>query len=273
VAAARAIAAAGGSVAALLQPREEANPSGAAEVVASGVLSAGRFGAVIAGHLQPAVAAGTMAVTPGVVNASADEIEIVVTGRGGHAGYPHTVADPVLALSAVVVAVQQVSARRIDPVHGAVCMITQLSAGSASNVVPERAVARGTLRLMTAADRTRAASIVGDIAGSVARGYGCSAEVTVIDGEPVLDNDPVLARGAGALLADHGWRVRTDFRSFGADDFSHYSAVAPALMVFVGTGTAGRAGLHDAEFLPPDETVAAVAQALLAGYVASFAEL
>ncbi len=273
VAAARAIAAAGGSVAALLQPREEVNPSGAADVVASGMLSRGGVGAVIAAHLQPAVAAGTMAVTPGVVNASADEIELVVTGRGGHAGYPHTVADPVLALSAVVVALQQLPARRIDPVHGAVCMITQLSAGSASNVVPQRAVARGTLRLMNPADRHRAAGLVGDIAEPVARGYGCTAQVTVTDGEPVADNDPVLARAAGALLADQGWRVRTDFRSFGADDFSHYSAVAPALMVFVGTGTPGRPGLHDPQFLPPDETVGEVAQALLAGYLASYAEL
>lgn len=273
VAAARAVAATGGSVAALLQPREEANPSGAAEIVASGVLGRGEVGAVIAAHLQPAVAAGTMAVTPGVVNASADELEIVVTGRGGHAGYPHTVADPVLALSAVVVALQQLPARRIDPVHGAVCMITQLSAGSAGNVVPERAAARGTLRLMNAADRRNAARLVGDIARSIAGGYGCAAEVAVIDGEPVVDNDPVLARAAGALLADHGWRVRTDFRSFGADDFSHFSAVAPALMVFVGAGSPGRPGLHDPEFLPPDEAVGEVAQALLAGYVASYAEL
>jgi amidohydrolase len=272
VAAARAIAATGGGVAALLQPREEGNPSGAADVVGSGVLTRLRARAVLAAHVQPAVAAGTMAVTAGSVNASADEIEISVSGRGGHAGYPHTIADPVLALAAVVVALQQVAARRVDPVHGAVCVITQLSAGEASNVVPERAAARGTLRLMTAEDRRRVPAVLREIARSVAHGYGCEAELTVIDGEPVLDNDPVLARGAAALLADEGWRVRTDFRSFGADDFSHYAAVAPSLMVFVGTGAPGLPGLHDPRFLPPDETVRSVAQALLAGYLASCAE-
>jgi amidohydrolase len=61
--------------------------------------------------------------------------------------------------------------------------------------------------------------------------------------------------------------VRTDFRSFGADDFSHYSAVLPALMIFVGLGAPGGPGLHDPRFLPPDDTVRSVAHALLAGYL------
>jgi amidohydrolase len=228
--------------------------------------------AVVGAHLQPVVADGTMAVTPGVVNASADEIELVVTGRGGHAGYPHTVADPVLALAAIVLALQQLPARLIDPVHGAVLVVTQLSAGTASNVVPERATARGTLRLMTAEDRRRVPDLLRDVAASVAQGYGCTAELTVIAGEPVLDNDPVLARRAGALLADAGRRVRTDFRSFGADDFSHYSALGPALMIFVGVGAPDEPGLHDPRFLPPDNTVRSVAQALLAGYLAAVAD-
>jgi amidohydrolase len=236
--------------------------------VASGTLQQLGARAVLGAHVQPVVADGTMAVTPGVVNASADELEIVVTGRGGHAGYPHTVADPVAALAAIVLALQQVPARLVDPVHGAVCAVTQLSAGTASNVVPERATARGTLRLMTAADRRRVPELLGEIARSVAAGYGCTAELTVLDGEPVLDNDPVLARGAAAVLADEGWRVRTDFRSFGADDFSHYAAALPALMIFVGLGAPGRPGLHDPTFLPPDDSVRSVAAALLAGYLA-----
>lgn len=267
VAASSAIVDAGGGLVALLQPREETSPSGAADVVESGVLADHGVRAVIGAHLQPAVARATIAVTPGLVNASSDELELLVIGRGGHAGYPHTVADPVLALANAVLALQQVSARRVDPVHGAVCMITEIHAGMAANVVPDVACARGTLRLMRNEHRSLVAGQLREIAQAAAATYGCTAELTVTPGEPVLDNDPALARAAAAILETAGWAVRSDFRSFGADDFSHFGTVLPALMLFVGVGRDGGAGLHDPSFLPPDDAVAAVAQALVAGYL------
>ena len=104
VAVTRAVAAADPDrpVAALLQPREEGSPSGAADVVRGGMLDRLDVTAVVAAHVQPQLTPGVVDVTPGLVNASADEFEIVVEGHGGHAGYPHTVRDPVVALSAVV---------------------------------------------------------------------------------------------------------------------------------------------------------------------------
>ncbi|HET6876008.1 MAG TPA: M20 family metallopeptidase [Jatrophihabitans sp.] len=273
VAACAAIADTGGGVTALLQPREESSPSGAADVVESGVLADHGIRAVVGAHLQPAVESGTIAVTPGLVNASSDELELLVTGRGGHAGYPHTVADPVLALANAVLALQQVAARRVDPVHGAVCMITEIHAGTAANVVPDVARARGTLRLMRNEHRSLVAEQLREIAEAAAATYGCTAELTVTPGEPVLDNDPALARAASAILVAAGWTVRSDFRSFGADDFSHFGTVLPALMLFVGVGRDRGAGLHDPSFLPPDEAIGAVAQALVAGYLGAAAAL
>ena len=70
----------------------------------------------MSGSLQPRLDAGTMAVTPGLVNASVDEFDIAMQGRVGHAGYPHTVVDPVLGLAATIVNLQQIPARRVDPV-------------------------------------------------------------------------------------------------------------------------------------------------------------
>lgn len=271
VAAARAIAATRPPVpvVALLQPREEASPSGAREIVASGLLETLRVRAVIAAHVQPHVPRGSVALTPGLVNASVDEIEITVTGRGGHVGYPHTVADPVLAIGNVIVTLQQIAARRVDPTHGAVCVVTEVHAGNTANVVPDRASARGTLRLLDAADRARMTAEIGDIVRHAAAAYGCTAEIAVIDGEPALTNDPDLAARTAAWLGRGGERVTTDFRSFGADDFAHFCDRGPALMAFVGVGTPGGPGLHEATFLPPDETIAAVAQTLIAGYLAA----
>lgn len=257
-------------VAALFQPREEGAPSGARDVMASGVLQELGATAVIAGHVQPQVEAGVVAVTPGFVNASADHFDLVVRGHGGHAGYPHTVRDPVVAMAAVVVALQQLVSRRIDPVHGAVCTVGTLSAGTASNVVPDLARAGGTLRAMDPADRVRLVELLREVAGATATAWGCTAEIEVHEGEPAVVNDVGLATRTAGHLAATGVPVDTEFRSFGADDFSYYSAgpdPLPSLMAFVGVD--GGAGLHDPRFLPPDDTVALVAEALVAGYLAA----
>ncbi len=258
------------SVAALLQPREETAPSGARDIVASGLLAELGVRAVVGAHVQPQVDAGRIAVTAGLVNASVDEFEITVHGSGGHAGYPHTVRDPVVALASIVINLQQIAARRIDPVHGAVCVVGGLSAGTATNVVPSNAHAFGSLRLMRTEDRERAAKELVEIVEASAIAYGCRADVRLSDGEPALLNDPALAQAATAVLRAEGYAVVDDFRSFGADDFAHYGERLPALMLFVGVD--GGAGLHDPRFLPPEDAVDMVADALIAGYVAAAAQ-
>ncbi|HET7070975.1 MAG TPA: amidohydrolase [Nocardioides sp.] len=251
---------------ALLQPREEGVDSGAQDVVDEGGLDG--VEAVVAAHVQPRVESGVIAVTPGPVNAAMDTFRVEVSGRGGHSGYPHTVDDSVLAMSAVVVALQQVGARRIDPTAGVACMVNQVRAGSADNIVPSRAVCSGTVRTMRPEDRETAHRVIGEIASSVAAGYGCRAAVTIERGEPVLANDVGLAVRAGEILTELGHAVIPTFRSFGSDDFSAYCERVRGLMVFVGTG-ADRGGLHDASYLPDDAYVATVADAMVAGYCAA----
>jgi amidohydrolase len=251
---------------AILQPREEGVDSGAKDIIDDGGLAG--IEAVVAAHVQPRVETGVLAVTPGPVNAAMDSFRIEVTGRGGHSGYPHTVDDSVLAMSAVVVALQQIGARRIDPTSGVACMVNQVRAGTADNVVPSRAWCSGTVRTMRPHDRDTAHRAIEEIATSVAAGHGCKAEVTIGRGEPVLMNDVGLAVRAGELLTELGHAVVPTFRSFGSDDFAAYCEQVRGLMVFVGTG-AERGGLHDASYLPDDAYVATVADALIAGYCAA----
>jgi amidohydrolase len=253
-------------LAALLQPREEGVDSGAKDIIDGGGLAG--IDAVVAAHVQPRVETGVLAVTPGPVNAAMDSFRVEVTGRGGHSGYPHTVDDSVLALAAVIVALQQLGARRIDPTTGVACMVTQVHAGTADNVVPSRAVCSGTVRTMRTEDRETAHRMIAEIAASVAAGYGCRAEVTIGIGEPVLANDVGLAVRAGEILTELGHSVIPTFRSFGSDDFAAYCEHVRGLMVFVGTG-AEHGGLHDASYLPGDAYVASVADALIAGYCAA----
>ncbi|MEI4280293.1 M20 family metallopeptidase [Klenkia terrae] len=276
VAVCRAVARVGGPapLLALLQPREESAPSGARDIAQSGLLGEEQVVAVVAAHVQPQLAAGVVNATPGPVNAATDEFTITVTGHGGHGGYPHTTHDPVLALAAVVVNLQQLVSRRVDPTVGAVLAVTQLDAGSSFNVVPDTARARGGLRVMRESDRTALLTALTEVAEHTAAAYGCTAQVHTESNEPVLANDPDLARAAVPWLARGGVEVDDTWRSFGADDFSHYCADARGLMLFLGVDggpadAAGRRpGLHAPRFLPGDETVGQVAAALLAGYLA-----
>lgn len=270
---------------ALLQPREEASPSGALDIVESGLLSRRRVRAVIGAHLQPRLAPGVVSSVAGPINASADEFEIVVTGQGGHSGYPHTLRDPILALSHIVVSLQQFVGRRIDPVAGVVCSIGRIHAGAAANVVPATATAVGSIRLMREADRPTAHRTLVDAVRATAQAHGCRAEVRVLPGEPALVNDRELASRAQAWLAYGGIPVDSEFRSFGADDFSYYGRATRSLMMFVGTrgegpehasGVTGNGlrqpGLHEERFLPPDGVIEQVAHALVAGYLSVLGE-
>lgn len=254
-------------LAVLLQPREERAPSGARDVVEEGVLTRIEPRAVVAAHLQPRVPAGVIAVTPGVVNASADEFEVTITGSGGHVGYPHTVHSPVTALCQTVLSLQSLTPAGVDPIQGAVCMVGRVESGTTNNVIPERASASGSLRLMRLEDREPTIERMRRIVEHTAAAHGCVGELSVVLGEPVLVNDPGLAAATTGWLSAMDHPTVDDFRSFGADDFSFYGHHAPALMMFVGTG--GDHGLHDARYLPGDETVGTVADALLAGYLAA----
>lgn len=299
VAVVRALARVGGDrvpapLLAVFQPREEKAPSGAADVAADPGFVAHRVGAVLGVHVQPELPRGTVSVRGGPVNASADEIEIEVHGRGGHGGYPHRTRDPVLALAQVVASVHHIVSRRVDPMTAGVITIGQVEAGSAPNVVPETATARGTVRALDA-DRDELLAAVREVVEGTARAYGCEATLTVVPNEPAVVNDEALARTVARALGPRrvddradgdghaepgptGLVLDTTFRSCGADDFSHYGEVLPTLMLFVGTTAAGTTpgsgpGLHHPEFSPDDAMVGEVARALLAAVTAAGAAL
>lgn len=255
----------------ILQPREEGPPSGARDIVEAAVL--GDVHAVVGAHVQPLLPRGTVAAASGAVNAASDQFEIVIHGRGGHGGYPHLTRDPVVTLAQVIVALQQVVSRRVDPLHSAVLTIGSVQAGSAANVVPDEARARGTVRVLDEDDREPVHRELRTVVDRVAAAFDCRGEVVVHDGEPALVNDAVLAVASHPWLDLLGFDLTTSLRSCGADDFAHYRAVAPSLMMFVGVEQAASLGdppgLHHPAFYPTDEAVGDVARALLAGYLAA----
>ncbi len=252
---------------AVLQPREEVGPTGASDVVASGRLLDHDVRALVAAHVQPQVPAGHVSADPGPVNAAVDEVEIVITGRGGHGGYPHLALDPVPPLCRAVLALQDAVSAAVDPLHPAVVTITQLEGAGAPNVIPGTARAAGTVRAMHHEDRARLHDRMERTVAGIAAAGGCTGQYRVRRGEPPLINDEALAACDRGWLKNFGVPV-SGFASCGSDDFATYGEQVPLLMNFVGTGE-GPAGpmLHDARYLPGDHVVQEVAVALLAGWL------
>ena len=256
---------------AFFQPSEEAYPSGADVAVNEGAL-AGRAGAIVAAHVHPEVPWGSVSVEAGAVNASSDNLRIVVEGSGGHGAYPHRAHDPILALSHATVALQSLVSRRLDPTHAAVFSVGWVRAGSAENVIPAAAEAGGTLRALNPEDRAPLREMAREIVEYTARAHGCAARVEVTEGEPATVNDRRLAGTARSLLPEAGLGEAPAMRSCGSDDFGFYGLLAPTLMLFVGLKDGpGNPDLplHHPRFLPPEEAILAVARAQAVAFVAA----
>jgi amidohydrolase len=260
---------------AYFQPSEEAYPSGADLAVKEGAL-AGKTDAIVAAHVHPEVPWGSVSVEAGAVNASSDNLRIVVEGSGGHGAYPHRAHDPILALSQAVVALQSLVSRRLDPMHAAVFSVGWVRAGTAENVIPDAAAAGGTLRVLDPTDRVPLREMAREIVEYTARAHGCVARVEVTEGEPATVNDGRLAEAARSLLSEAGFGLAPAMRSCGSDDFGFYGLLAPTLMLFVGLAGAPGAPdvpLHHPRFLPPEDAVFAVARAQAVAFVAAASSL
>ncbi|GAA4723541.1 M20 metallopeptidase family protein [Phytohabitans rumicis] len=271
VALTRAVAQVDGAVplVAVFQPREETYPSGARDIVESDALDREGVAAVVGAHVQPVLAGGQIACTPGAVNAAADEFVVSMHGRAGHAAYPHLNRDAVLALAQCVVSLQQLISRDTDPMVPAVLTVGAIAGGEAANATPGVATARGIIRSMSEAHRRTLHERLHTVVAGVAQVHDCTATVEIISGEPVLHNDPGLAAATSVLLAAAGYEVVDSLRSCGADDFAYYAARYPSLMLFVGLGDGRGPALHHPAFLPDDGAVDRVAEVMLAGYLAA----
>lgn len=223
-----------GRVRFMFQPGEEGS-GGAALMIEDGVLD-GVDGA-FAIHVAPNVPAGIVAWKPGAALASADEIEIVLTGRGGHASTPHWAADPVPAACELVLALQSMITRTVDVFDPAVLTVAQISAGTTHNVIPETARLYGTLRAVSERTRHDVWQRLRTVADGVASAHGCTASVRIDEGYPVTVNDGPFARFAAevadaALGAGHAYEMPSPV--MGAEDFSYVLQQVPGAMVFLG---------------------------------------
>src|SRR5690606_9034963 len=180
-----------GEVRFMFQPGEEGF-HGARFMIEDGLLAGddGRLpDAAFALHIMPNYRHGVLASREGALLAAADMLEIAVTGRGGHASMPHQTRDPVPVACEIVGAIQALVTRRFSAAEATVVTVTQLEAGSAHNVIPDRALLRGTIRTLSAERRMEVREALRMLAQGIAAAHECSAEVTITEGFPPTIND------------------------------------------------------------------------------------
>ena len=240
-----------GTVQFIFQPAEE-NEGGARKMVEEGLFEKFPVRSVFGMHNWPGQPAGRMAMRPGPMMAAFDIFEITVTGNGGHAAMPHLCKDPVLAASAIVTALQTVTSRTIDPLDAAVVSVTQFHAGDTWNVIPERAVLRGTTRALRPRVQDTVEAAVHRIAEGIAATHGVGAQVHYERRYPPTINDPAeteRAASAAVLVAGEDNIDRDPAPSMGSEDFAFMLREKPGCYVWIGNGPGeGGCGLHNPRY-------------------------
>lgn len=227
-----------GTAVLIFQPAEEGGGGGLA-MMEDGL--AERFGITefFALHTMPGVPLGHFATCPGPFCASADQFEVRLAGRGGHAARPHTTIDPLIAACHTVAALQTIMARNVPALSAAVLSVAAIEAGKAFNVIPQSATFRGTVRALDSAQRDLIEARFKEIVHGQASSFGCEADISYQRGYPVCINDAAATDFAVKVAQSVAGRDRVYGNtepSLAADDFAYLLAARPGAYLLIGNG-------------------------------------
>jgi hippurate hydrolase len=264
-----------GEVRFMFQPGEE-GWHGARFMLDDGLLGGEGTGtplpdAAFALHIMPTARHGTVGGRAGALMAAADELTITIEGQGGHASMPHQTRDPVPVACEIVLALQTLVTRQFNAHDPVVVTIAQVSAGSAHNVIADRAMLRGTMRTLSPEHRSRLQESIRLLVAGIAGAHGLTAEVTIKPGFPVTLCDPRAVDFGEAVTRDllgEGAFQRLAAPIMGAEDFAYVLNEVPGAMFFLGVAHEGAdwtqcCGIHSPRMML-DESVMPTGAALLA---------
>ena len=248
---------AAGDVLIVLQPAEETG-RGAPAIIDSGALDDVR--AIFGGHVDRRFAVGQVVADEGPLAASADMFEIELVGQGAHAARPHESADPIVGAGALIGALQTIVSRRLNPANPGVVTIGTIHAGTASNVIPDRARLTGTVRAVDAPSRKLMLDEVRRVAESTAATYRLTANVKLDLGTPPIVNPPnatAWARRAATALLGESNVVPLGFLNLAGEDFAHYMERIPGCFLRIGAREAGGVAIpaHAPKFYAAEESI------------------
>jgi hippurate hydrolase len=225
-----------GTVHFIFQPAEEGQ-GGARVMVEQGLFQRFPCDAVYALHNWPDLPLGQAQTRPGPIMAAADRFDITLRGRGGHAAQPHHTPDALLAASQLVVQLNTIVSRRIDPAASAVLSVTRLEGGQSHNVLPAEARITGTARSFDAAVQDRIEAALRDAAAGVALSHGLEVDVAYTRYYPATVNTPAEAALALAAARDAGLdAAEAPNPAFTSEDFAFMLRERPGAYLWLGQG-------------------------------------
>lgn len=226
-----------GRIVFIFQPAEE-NEGGAKVMIEQGLFDRFPVDAVFGLHNRPGLPIGQFAISPGPVMAGYDLFHITVTGKGGHAAKPHLAVDPILISGHILVGLQSVVSRMVDPIAPVVLSCTQISAGEAINAIPGEVRIAGTVRCFDPAVQAMAEKAIRQIASMTAEARGGHASVDYEHRDPALVNDAASAdlvqSAAASVFGTAG--VRRMLPATGSEDFAFMLQQRPGAYGLLGTG-------------------------------------
>ncbi len=260
-----------GTVKLIFQPAEEL-VSGAETVIREGGLDG--VDSIFGIHIFGLLPIGLICAQEGARLSSADHFEITVKGQGGHGGMPQQGVDAVVAASAVVMNLQSIVSREIDPVDPAVVSVGMFHAGTRNNVIADTARLEGTVRLFNSEIGKQMPGIIERIAKSTAQAYRADAELTYTVGVPPTVNDPTCTKRAVETIR----KIAGETALFeapqatGAEDFAFYAEKVPGVFVILGAGNEKKGAVYPQhhEKFTIDEDALEIGTALHVQYALDF---
>ncbi len=232
----------------IFQPAEEGG-GGALKMMDDGLFEKYPCDAVYAMHNAPLHPAGKLMFREGAAMASSDYVAITVHGVGGHGAFPHSAQDPIVAAASLIMALQTIVSRNIDPQSTAVITVGAIHAGKANNVIPPSCKLELSVRALDREVRNKLEARISEVAKAQAQSFGCTADVDYKRGYSVLVNtaaETEIAREVGAaLLGEEGIERQTGAVT-GSEDFAFMLERKPGCYLFIGNGAgAGSCMVHN----------------------------
>jgi N-acetyldiaminopimelate deacetylase len=237
----------------IFQPAEE-GPGGAQPMLASEEFHEWRPDAIFALHIAPEYPVGTVALKPGILFANTSELFIDLTGKGGHAAFPHTANDMVIAAAHLATQLQSIVSRNIDPLDSAVITIGKIEGGTKQNIIAEKARLEGTIRTLSMESMQKIKSRIEALVRGTEAGFECSAAIDYGSNYCQVYNNEYLTREFMDWVQKNDDATLIECKTaMTGEDFGYFLAEIPGFLFWLGVNTPY--GLHHAKIEPNEEAI------------------
>jgi amidohydrolase len=252
-----------GNIKFIFQPAEEGTPNdeegGADVMIQEGVLENPPVRAILGLHVWPGNI-GKVFFSPGPIMASSDWFQIIIEGKSSHAARPHEGIDAIALSSQVIVNLQSIVSRAVDPTDPVVVTVGKIAGGTKANIIAEKAILEGTIRTLSESNRTKIPRLIEDVVQGVTQSFGASYVFQYKKGAPPLYNHPdlasILAPALSRALGE--WNVQDLKPQMVAEDFSYFSQKIPGFYFLLGVKDPEKpsmAPLHSPYFNPDERSI------------------